>query len=175
MNCPVCNKQVEQGSNFCPNCGFNFRTNKPYNYQNPDKGTKILQWLLISMAGLFLLAIIAGIISFYIAAQTIQSDKETDELSGLTMLQAEEISAEINTKSMKIDEVITSNTAIAAIADNQFSTGEYFYGHTKVLYMAPENERLFEGQIINVPDGKKLIQVGTFKKNRETLAAVAIK
>ncbi|WP_407400223.1 zinc-ribbon domain-containing protein [Anaerovibrio sp.] len=173
MNCPVCNKQVEQGSNFCPNCGFNFCINKPYHYQAPDTGTKILKWMLISITGLFILAIIGiGIVTYNIATQTV---KETNNSSGLTMLQAGEISAEINTKSLKMKEIITPNTAIATIADKQFSSGEFFYGSTDVLYIAPENERLFEGQIINIPDGKKLVQVGTFKKYRETLAAVEIK
>ena len=73
MNGPVCNKQVEQGSNFCPNCGFNFRTNKPYNNQSSDKSSTILKWLLIFVIAFFSVGlIIAGTISFFITEQVMK-------------------------------------------------------------------------------------------------------
>lgn len=174
MNCPVCNKQLEQGTNFCPNCGFNFRTNKSYPSQSSDTATKILKLILIMIAGFFFLIIIAGGIAFYITTDKMTSD-DTDELKGLVMLQEGEIGTEINTKSLKIIEMKTPNTALAVIADEELPSGKYIYGITDVLYIAPENERLFEGQIINIPDGKKLMQVGTFKNYSGTLAAVEIK
>ena len=37
MNCPVCNKQVEHGSNFCPNCGMDMREREGKNNEyNPN-------------------------------------------------------------------------------------------------------------------------------------------
>ena len=98
----------------------------------------------------------------------------TNVTENITMLQEGEVGAEIQAKSIQVKEVITPNMAIVKIAKEKLSTG-YLYSRPEVLYIAPENERVFDGQEIIIPEGKKLMQVGTYKTAVETLAAVQIK
>lgn len=114
-----------------------------------------------------------GFVSSLIMATTLSSKSDVHE--NITMLQEGEIGAEIATESIAIRRVLASNIGVAEIAKGEKLSTGYFYGHPEVLYIAPTNQMLFEGQEIAIPEGKKLMQVGTYKTSIETLAAVQIK
>ena len=99
----------------------------------------------------------------------------TNVTENITMLQEGEVGAEIATESIVIRRVLDSNIGIAEIAQGKKLSTGYFYGQPEVLYIAPENQMLFEGQEIAIPEGKKLMQVGTYKTSVKTIAAVQIK
>ena len=94
----------------------------------------------------------------------------TNATENITMLQEGEVGAEIKAKSIKISKTLDSNIGVAT-----FSEKGNIYGVDEVLYIAPDNERLFDGQEIAIPEGKRLIQIGIYKTSLKTIAVVQIK
>lgn len=124
--------------------------------------------------------IVGAILMFFIgtfASFMISTHKTADDIKKeITMLQAGEIGAEIKTENIKVKRVLAPNIAVAATADKKLSSGDYLYGNTEVVYLAPENEKLFVDQSVDIPQDKKLIQVGTYEMGHGyVLAVVEIK
>ena len=97
------------------------------------------------------------------------------------MLNEGEKGSEINTKNIKVMQTLTPNTALTVTSETLKHTSDMVsYNGPLVLYIDPEKERLYDDQVITIPDGKKLVQVGTYryetkKGDMKTVAAVEIK
>ena len=134
----------------------------------------------------FVAGIVAGIIlmigiGYFLSTRPLPGNKGVNGLPGLTMLNEGEKGSEINSKNIKVMQTLTPNTALTETSEDLKHTSDMvLYNGPVVLYIAPENERLYDDQVITIPDGKKLVQVGTYryetkKGDMRTVAAVEIK
>ena len=134
----------------------------------------------------FVAGIVAGIIlmigiGYFLSTRPLPENKGANGLPGLTMLNEGEKGSEINSKNIKVMQTLTPNTALTETSEDLKHTSDMvLYNGPVVLYIAPENERLYDDQVITIPDGKKLVQVGTYryetkKGDMRTVAAVEIK
>lgn len=108
-------------------------------------------------------------------------NSRTDEIPGLIMLKENEKGSTFNTKSIKVMQTLSPKMALAHTGKESSYTHEiYYYDGILVLYKAPDNARLYDDQIIEIPADKSLIQIGTFKyktkdETMKTVPAVSIK
>ncbi len=105
----------------------------------------------------------------------------TDNLKnipGLTLLKNGEQGTFFGNKSMTVLQALSRNRALAitrvVIADKSLPLGDM------VFYIAPENVDLYDGQVIEIPNGKRLTHIGTYEyktksNEKKTVPAVIIK
>lgn len=66
---------------------------------------------------------------------------------------------EINVKSFKVKQVLPDGSALATVND----TFDIDHIGMVVLFLADEGISYYDEQIINVPTGKRVMQIGTYK------------
>ncbi len=117
---------------------------------------------------------------FYLGHKAI-TNSGTDEITGLTMLKENEKGSTFDTKSIKVMQTLSPKMALAHTGKESSYTHKIeYYDGILVLYKAPDNARLYDDQIIEIPAGKSLVQIGTFEyetknKTMKTVPAVSIK
>jgi len=103
----------------------------------------------------FLLGVIAAvpIVYYYCSGK-----KAKDETKGVTMLEAP-VPFDM-TRRFKVFHVLDAG-ALAHSSDND--KYNEFFGDPVVLFLFDGDNSLYDDKIIDVPKGKKVVQVGTFK------------
>ena len=121
---------------------------------------------------IFLAGFISGIVFLFIVSLIIAGvNSNPEKIQGLTLFeQPDEI---INSPSFEVMQVVEAGNALAK------AKGDYgMYTGMVVLFIAGENTHYYDDQIINVPSGKCVLQIGTYqyktKMGYKTVPAVAI-
>ena len=127
---------------------------------------------LIFLAGFF-----SGIICLFLVTLAVASGSNDDPqgIPGLTIF--EQPADVIPSDSFEILQVVSGGNALAN-AGEKFYGNEYLYNGMVVLFLANENTHYYDDQIISVPRGKSVRQIGTYqyetKLGYKTVPAVAI-
>lgn len=100
----------------------------------------------------------------------IYNEATSGDISGLTYLSEQQVGTTFNYKKIRIIQAQSQRTALVLPID------EY---NPAMLLVGTEQDAFYDEQIINIPNGYRLIQIGTYEyKNREnitkTVPAVAI-
>ena len=108
------------------------------------------------------------------------SHNDIKNVPGLTMLSENQKSSVFDTKSIKIMQTLSPKMALAHTEEVSKYTHEINYYGTLVLYIASDDNPLYDDQIIKIPNSKRLVQVGTYEyetnmKTKKTVPAVSIK
>ena len=108
------------------------------------------------------------------------SHNDIKNVPGLTMLSENQKSSVFDTKSIKIMQTLSPKMALAHTEEVSKYTHEINYYGTFVLYIASDDNPLYDDQIIKIPNSKRLVQVGTYEyetnmKTKKTVPAVSIK
>ncbi|MGI6074627.1 MAG: hypothetical protein ACOYEA_08315 [Fermentimonas sp.] len=80
--------------------------------------------------------------------------------SNSDMVLFDEPKQEVKMRTLKVEEVLSNGDALASCNDLSSSFG------TDVLFLADGSNSYYDGQIIEVPGGKRLMQIGTYKYRR---------
>ncbi len=133
-------------------------------------------WLSF-IAGILIGALLTAGIAFYIGNKVVS---EKGGVPGLTMLKEGQKGSSFDTKSIKVMQTLSPKMALAHTGKIGDYTKEMNYYGTLVLYIAEDNVSLYDDMIINIPEGKRLEQIGTFEyetknKTMKTVPAVSIK
>ncbi|MBR2142531.1 hypothetical protein [Anaerovibrio sp.] len=139
---------------------------------------KTWNWLSFVTGLVFGALLIVGI-GFYMGNKTVHNNDNNVDTPGLTMLNEGEKGTVFETQGIKVMQTLNPKMALAFTEEKGKYTNEIYYNGTCVLYIASDGERLYDDQIIKIPSGKKLIQVGTYEyptKNNiiKTVPAVLI-
>lgn len=139
------------------------------------------KWNWISfIVGIVIGALLTTGVAFYVGNKLI-SNNGTDNIRGLTMLKEGEKGSVFDTKNIKVMQTLSSKMALAHTGkEDSFTHKMEYYNGILVLYIASDNVRLYDDQVIEIPQGKNLVQVGTFEyetknKTMKTVPAVSIK
>ncbi len=136
------------------------------------------KWSWVSfIVGIVIGALLVAGAGYYIA---ISNKGGTGSVPGLTMLKENEKGSTFDTKSIKVMQTLSTKMALAHTAKIGEYTKEINYYGTLVLYIADDNVSLYDDMIIDIPEGKRLTQIGTFEyetknKTMKTVPAVKIK
>lgn len=115
---------------------------------------------------------IAGMITMLVIVLGIYSNFYMDEehISGLTYLSEQQVGKTFEYRSIKIIQTHSQNSALVLPTDK----------YDPVMFLlGNETDAFYDDQIINIPKGYKLVQVGTYrytsrKEIEKTVPAVAI-
>ena len=115
---------------------------------------------------------IAGMITMLVIVLGIYNNLYMDEehISGLTYLSEQQTGDVFNYKSIEVLQAQSQNTALVLPKDKY---------EPVMFFIGKESDALYDKQIINVPNGYRLVQIGTYRyTNREkierTVPAVSI-
>ena len=126
---------------------------------------------------IFLAGFATGIVCLIVVSLVISSDsgENPQNISGLTLF--EQPAEVIPSSSFKVFQVVEAGNALATAGEKSI-TSDYMYFGMVVLFMADENTHYYDDQIISVPRGKCVRQIGTYQyeteKGYKTVPAVAI-
>lgn len=136
-----------------------------------DKTISLMKKFLIFLAGF-----ISGIVFLFIASLVISRNSSNGNIEGLTIF--EEPADVIPTSSFEVFQVVQAGNALANAGEPRSFGDGYTYFGMVVLFLADENTHYYDDQIINVPRGKCVRQIGTYqyetKDGYKTVPAVAI-
>ena len=97
----------------------------------------------------------------------------------LDLLKEGEQGSSFNTNSLEVMQTLSPKIALAHIEKESKYTHDIQYNEILVLYIASDNVRLYDKQIIEIPQGKSLVQIGTYEYESrmgvKTVPAVSIK
>ena len=119
----------------------------------------------IFIAGMItMLILMVGVYFYY--------NEEYDDIPGLTYLSEKQVGKTFEYRSVKIMQAHSQNTAL--VLPNQALVFE-----PVMFFLGKESDAFYDGQIINIPKGYKLIQIGTYRyttreKIEKIVPAVAI-
>lgn len=135
--------------------------------------------------GSFIAGIVAGslltiVVSVVINNQMLANYDGKGIIPGLTMLKEGEQGSSFNTSSLQVMQTLSPKLALAHIGkESKYSHEVSYTGGILVLYIASDEVRLYDDQIIEIPQGKTLVQIGTYEYGsnlgRRTVPAVSIK
>ena len=126
---------------------------------------------------IFLAGFVSGIICLFLISLAIASGSNDDPqgIPGLTMF--EQPADVIPSDSFEVLQVVSGGNALANAGKKSYG-GSYTYYGMVVLFIADENTHYYDDQIISVPRGKCVRQIGTYqyetKMGYKTVPAVAI-
>ena len=132
----------------------------------------------------FIFGIVTGFILTIIVSLIINNHMTanydgTGQLPGLTMLKEGEQVSSFDTNSLQVMQTLSPKVALAHIGKENTHSHNISYNGTLVLYITSDNVRLYDNQIIEIPQGKSLVQIGTYeyesKLGKRTVPAVSIK
>lgn len=136
-----------------------------------DKTISLMKKFLIFLAGF-----ISGIVFLFIVSLVISRNSSNGNIEGLTIF--EEPADVIPTSSFEVFQVVQAGNALANAGEPRSFGDGYTYFGMVVLFLADENTHYYDDQIINVPRGKCVRQIGTYqyetKDGYKTVPAVAI-
>lgn len=125
---------------------------------------------------IFLAGFISGIVFLFIVSLVISRNSSNGNIEGLTIF--EEPADVIPTSSFEVFQVVQAGNALANAGEPRSFGDGYTYFGMVVLFLADENTHYYDDQIINVPRGKCVRQIGTYqyetKDGYKTVPAVAI-
>ena len=126
---------------------------------------------------IFLAGFVSGIICLFLVSLAVTSGSNDDPqgIPGLTMF--EQPADVISSDSFEVLQVVSGGNALANAGEKSYG-GNYTYYGMVVLFIANENTHYYDDQIISVPRGKCVRQIGTYqyetKMGYKTVPAVAI-
>ena len=125
---------------------------------------------------IFLAGFISGIVFLLIVSLIIAGgNSDPAKIQGLTLF--EQPAEVIPSDSFEVLQVVSGGNALANAGEKHYG-GSYSYYGMVVLFMADENTHYYDDQIISVPRGKCVRQIGTYqyetKMGYKTVPAVAI-
>ncbi len=126
---------------------------------------------------IFLAGFVSSIICLFLISLAVASGANDDPqgIPGLTMF--EQPADIIPSDSFEVLQVVTGGNALANAGEKSYG-GNYTYYGMVVLFIADENTHYYDDQIISVPRGKCVRQIGTYqyetKMGYKTVPAVAI-
>ena len=132
----------------------------------------------------FIVGIVTGALLMigvaFLIGNNVISHNDIKNVPGLTMLSENQKSSVFDTKSIKIMQTLSPKMALAHTEEVSKYTHEINYYGTLVLYIASDDNPLYDDQIIKIPNSKRLVQVGTYEyetnmKTKKTVPAVSIK
>ena len=127
---------------------------------------------------IFLAGFVSGIICLLLISLAVASGYNDDPQSipGLTMF--EQPADIIPSDSFEVFQVVSRGNALAHAGEKKFYSDSYTYLGMVVLFIANENTHYYDDQIISVPQGKCVRQIGTYQYETEmgykTVPVVAI-
>lgn len=126
---------------------------------------------------IFLAGFISGAVCLFLFSLIVTLNASNGKIGGLTLF--EKPDGVIQHESFKVFQVIEGGHALAEVGKlNLFATGYNYSGNMIVLFMADENTHYYDDQIINVPKGKLVKQVGIYQypteRSYNTVPVVAI-
>ena len=126
---------------------------------------------------IFLAGFVSGIICLFLVSLAVASGSNDDpqDIPGLTMF--EQPADVIPSDSFEVLQVVSGGNALANAGEKSYG-GNYTYYGMVVLFIANENTHYYDDQIISVPRGNCVRQIGTYqyetKMGYKTVPAVAI-
>lgn len=126
---------------------------------------------------IFLAGFVSGIICLFLISLAVASGSNDDPqgIPGLTMF--EQPADVIPSDSFEVLQVVSGGNALANAGEKSYG-GSYTYYGMVVLFIADENTHYYDDQMISVPRGKCVRQIGTYqyetKMGYKTVPAVAI-
>ena len=112
---------------------------------------------------IFLAGFVSGIICLFLISLAVASGYNDDPQSipGLTMF--EQPADIIPSDSFEVFQVVSRGNALAQAGEKKFYSDSYTYLGMVVLFIANENTHYYDDQIISVPRGKCVRQIGTYQ------------
>ncbi len=127
------------------------------------------------VAGFLLTIVVATLLN----NQRLANYNGSGNIPGLTMLKEGEQGTSFDTTSIEIFQTLSPKLALANTGKESKYSHEIHYNGIIVLYIASDDIRLYDKQIIEIPQGKALVQIGTYeyesKMGVRTVPAVSIK
>ena len=128
---------------------------------------------------IFLAGCLTGMICLFLFAltDTPDSNNEPQGIPGLTIF--EQPADVIPSNSFKVSQVIDGGNALANAGERLYGGSYTYYDGMIVLFIADENTHYYDDQIISVPRGKCVRQIGTYQYEergiyKKTVPVVAI-
>lgn len=137
-------------------------------------------WLSF-IIGLVLGCVITIGIGVYTVEKHVPDQNNKYNVPGLVMLKENEKGSTFEAPSIKVMQTLSPKLALAhtGVKKSYSEKPVYMFG-TLILFIAPDDIRLYDDQVIEIPNGKTLVHVGTFEyttkeKIQKTVPAVTIK
>ena len=101
---------------------------------------------------------VSGAVVLIVVCLCIYSSINGQSPWGTTLYLFDEPGQEIVADRFQVIQVLPNGNALA-----QRKTSSYDFGRMTVLFLAEENVPYYDEQVINVPDKKRVLQIGTFR------------
>ena len=126
---------------------------------------------------IFIAGFVSGVLCLLLFSVIVTLRASSGQVDGLTMFEKPE--GVIQYESFKVFQVIDGGHALADAGEPRRYSGNYdYFGNMIVLFMADENTHYYDNQVITVPKGKLVKQVGVYQYPTErgynTVPVVAI-
>lgn len=127
----------------------------------------------------FVLGIAVGILLMLVVGYVMmprnldEGVKDISSIPGLTLMGETDKGTTFNTRQLTVLQTLEKNVALVM-------TGDIIYGGVTAFYIGNENVQLYDEQKIDIPEGKKAVQIGVYSYTtkmgvQKTVPAISIK